>query len=66
MRKTDVKHRARAYICALDKKICKLEKTGNWDAKLLERIFPHFAKKIWMKVICQTLGDAFIMSAMQW
>jgi hypothetical protein len=21
---------------------------GNWDAKLLERVFPHFAKILWM------------------
>jgi hypothetical protein len=21
---------------------------GNWDVKLLERDFPHFAKKLWM------------------
>jgi len=37
----------------------KLEKTENWDAKLLERGFSYFAKKIMNeKVICQTVEDA--------
>jgi hypothetical protein len=34
---------------------------GNWDDKLLERVFSHFVKKIMDgEDVCQTVGDALI------
>ena len=39
-RKTNAKHGASVYICALDRKICQVEKKiGNLDTKLSERGF---------------------------
>jgi len=40
------KHRARVYICALDREICHVKKMENWDIKLLEMVFLHFTKII--------------------
>jgi len=49
-KKTDVKHEIHTHICALDREICQLRKDENWDAKLLEKFFSYFAKKIWLRI----------------
>jgi hypothetical protein len=55
----------RVYLCTRQEDM-QVWKDGELGCQTVRESFSYFAKKLWMKVICQTVGDDLIVPAMPW